>query len=60
MIESKGTSDRTKAFAAAALGNICDESPLPWNSSYALDVNYVLPPATLYEPVGGTGLLDIL
>jgi HEAT repeat protein len=60
LVESKNAGDRTKAFAVAALGNICDESLMPWNSAYALDVNYVLPPATLYEPVGGAGLLDLL
>jgi HEAT repeat protein len=60
LIENKASSDRTKAFAAAALGNICDESTLPWNCSYALDVNYVMAPATLYEPAGGTGILDLL
>lgn len=60
LVENKNASERTKAFAAAALGNICDESLLPWNSPYAFDVNYVMAPATLYEPVGGTGILDLL
>jgi HEAT repeat protein len=60
LIGNKDASDRTKAFAAAALGNICDDSLLPWNAAYALDVNYVLPPATLYEPAGAAGLLDLL
>jgi HEAT repeat protein len=60
LVESKTSGERTKAFAAAALGNICDESPLPWNTPYSLDVNYVLPPATLYEPIGAAGLLDML
>jgi HEAT repeat protein len=60
LVESKSSGDRTKAFAAAALGNICDDSPMPWNSAYGIDVNYVMPPPTLYEPTGGAGLLDLL
>jgi len=51
---------RVRAFAAAALGGVCDREPLPWNAPIAASVNYWVPPATLYEPVSGTGILDLL
>ncbi|MBI5363744.1 MAG: HEAT repeat domain-containing protein [Planctomycetes bacterium] len=51
--------DSVRAFAAAALGGICDRELLPWNAPMAFLVNYSVPPATLYEPTSGTGILDL-
>jgi HEAT repeat protein len=52
--------DRVRAFAAAALGGLCDRDLVPWNAEIARTVNYWVPPATLYEPAAGTGILDLL
>jgi HEAT repeat protein len=49
-----------RAFAIVALGILCDPAPVPWNTPLALDVNWWLPPATLFEPSTGTGVLDLL
>jgi hypothetical protein len=37
-----------------------DPAPLPWNTPISVDVNWWLPPATLYDPTTSTGVLDIL
>lgn len=52
--------ESTRAFAAVALGLLCDDDPLPWNSRLAVDVYYGQPPSTLIDPAGGRGVLDIL
>jgi HEAT repeat protein len=49
-----------RAFAIVAIGLICDRRLLPWNTMIAADVNYWLPPATLFDPVSLAGVLDIL
>jgi len=49
-----------RAFAAAALGIVCDKEPLPWNSKLAVDVYYGQPPATLTDSLGARGVLDLL
>lgn len=50
----------TRAFAVVAAGLVCDRRALPWNTVYALDANYWLPPSTLFDPIGATGVLDLL
>ncbi|MBL8859524.1 MAG: HEAT repeat domain-containing protein [Planctomycetes bacterium] len=50
----------SRAFAVVALGLICDRRPLPWNTVYAADANYWIPPTTLFDPVASAGVLDIL
>lgn len=48
----------TRAFAAVALGGVCDKDPLPWNAIYATQVNYRAATETLTD--GGAGILDLL
>lgn len=59
-VKSTEISDRARAFAAVALGIVCDKEPLPWNSKISCDVGYWNPPATLYDPSTAMGILDIL
>jgi HEAT repeat protein len=49
-----------RAFSVVAVGLICDRRLLPWNSPIAADVNYWLPPGSLFDPVTAAGILDIL
>ena len=55
-----GRDASARAFAIVALGLLGDPAPLPWNMPYALDVNWWVPPATLFDPSTGTGVLDLL
>lgn len=48
-----------RAFAAVALGLVCERGDLPWNSELAADVNYAAAVGTLTDPAGGSGILDI-
>lgn len=48
----------TRAFAAVALGSVCDKDLLPWNSVYATQTNYRAAVDTLTD--GARGILDIL
>jgi HEAT repeat protein len=47
-----------RAFAAAALGGVCERFALPWNMPLSRDANYAAPVDTLSN--GATGVLDIL
>ncbi len=49
-----------RAFAIVALGLLSDPAPVPWNTSFALDANWWLPPSTLFDPPTATGVLDLL
>lgn len=60
VLESKRLSETTRAFACVALGMICDKEPYPWNAKFAESVSWWEAPPTLYDPVLGKGLLDIL
>jgi hypothetical protein len=60
MLGDPDTNEHTRAFAAVALGLVCDKEDLPWNSKLAVDVNLWEPPATLLDPAGGKGVLDLL
>jgi hypothetical protein len=53
-------SSGARAFAVVALGLICDRQMLPWNACVAADANYWVPPASLFDPTTGLGLIDIL
>lgn len=55
-----GRDASARAFAIVALGLLGDPRPLPWNTPYALDANWWIPPSTLFDPVTGTGVLDLL
>lgn len=59
LLEKGKRPDRVRAFSAAALGGVCDEERIPWNAPIGFLVHYGVPPATLYEPTTGTGILDL-
>jgi hypothetical protein len=48
-----------RAFAAVALGRVCDQDRMPWNAVVAQDVHYRAATVTL-RSADGTGLLDLL
>jgi HEAT repeat protein len=53
-----GLTALARAFALAALGDIADPRLLPWNTPYAVGVNYRAAAETLRD--GTAGVLDIL
>lgn len=57
MLLDKSRPPLARAFAAVALGNVCDEHDLPWNATIAQGINYLAPVDTLYDQVAG--VLDI-
>ena len=57
MLGDKSLTPLTRAFAAVALGSVCDKQALPWNSSLAALANYRAAVETLTD--GGCGILDI-
>jgi HEAT repeat protein len=57
LVSAPGTSLDARASAVRALGTVADLDPLPWNSSYALDAQYLAATETLTTPSGG-GILD--
>ncbi len=60
IVADSGRDASARAFAIVALGLVGDPAPLPWNTPYALDVNWWVPPSTLFDPTTGTGVLDLL
>ncbi|HEX6812798.1 MAG TPA: hypothetical protein VF384_14325 [Planctomycetota bacterium] len=48
----------SRAFAAVALGGVCDKDPLPWNTPFSTFTNYRASTETLTD--GAAGILDIL
>ncbi|MBI5365196.1 MAG: HEAT repeat domain-containing protein [Planctomycetes bacterium] len=60
MLGSEQVPDRARAFAAVALGLICEKDLLPWNAVYSRDLVWWLAPPTLFDPITGTGILDLL
>jgi len=52
-------SEPERAFAAVALGSICDKRRLPWNSKFAADLTWWDTPPTLFDPTGSKGLVDL-
>ncbi len=60
ILNDKRISETTRAFAAVALGMVCDKEPYPWNSKIAADVLWWQAPPTLHDPVSGKGILDTL
>lgn len=59
-LEDGSKTERARAFAAVALGIVGDKEPLPWNSKIARSVNWMAAPATMTDPLAGTGVLDLL
>ncbi len=60
VLQNRRLSDTTRAYAAVALGLIGDKERYPWNSKIAADVLWWQAPATLFDPRGGKGILDLL
>jgi HEAT repeat protein len=58
-LQDKGHTDRARAFAAVALGVVCDKEDLPWNAKLAVNCNYRANTTTLTGE-SGKGILDIL
>ncbi len=58
MLQNPSLTPLTRAFAAVALGGVCDPEPMPWNARYAATVNYRAAVETLTD--GASGILDIL
>ncbi|MDF1797874.1 MAG: HEAT repeat domain-containing protein [Planctomycetota bacterium] len=59
LLSTKEQPDLARGLAAAALGNICSGSMLPWNEPLARNINYRAATETL-TGLGGRGILDIL
>ena len=51
--------DTARGFAAVSLGLVADDSDLPWNATFASNMNYRAATPTLNDP-SGAGLLNIL
>lgn len=60
LLGDKLATERARAFAAVALGNVADKELLPWNAKIGAGLNYRAAPATLSDPRTGTGILDFL
>jgi HEAT repeat protein len=58
MQDSKSFKNIPRAFAAVALGLICDKEEFPWNSKISRNINYRANTETLTG--ASTGVLDIL
>lgn len=59
LLGDEDVSDAVRAFAAVALGRICDARELPWNTPFVQGLDYLSAPPTLVD-LDGTGLLNIL
>lgn len=59
LIDRKDLTASARAFAAAALGQVADNDPLPWYTPIAVDLNYAATTGTLLAG-DGSGLLEIL
>lgn len=57
---SQRVDDRSRAFAASALGILCSKHALPWNAHMGLDVLYGAASSTLTDLFDGGGVLDYL
>lgn len=56
--QRSGLTDTARAFAAVALGTVCDDDPLPWNEGISRGVHYGVATATLIGEA--RGILEIL
>src|SRR5262245_36881467 len=59
LLGDRFATEKARAFAAVALGNAADKELLPWNAKIGIGLNYRAAPATLSDPLTGTGILDI-
>jgi HEAT repeat protein len=60
LVKDPQASETTRAFAAVALGQICDKERLPWNAKLAADASWLGAPPTFFDPLLGKGVLDLL
>lgn len=60
MLADKDLTAESRAFAAVALGLVCDKEDLPWNFKVSTDLNYTAAVETLNDQGSQTGLLNIL
>jgi len=58
MLEDPEHSDLSRAFAAMALGIVCERSQLPWTALYSNSLNYAAATETLVSG-RGTGILNL-
>lgn len=59
LTDSENFTDTARGFAAVSLGLVADDSDLPWNATFANDINYRATTPTLNDE-NGAGLLNIL
>lgn len=57
---NKELSAESRAFAAVALGLVCDKEDFPWNFKVSTDLNYTATVETLNDQGTQTGILNIL
>jgi HEAT repeat protein len=60
IVGDESANETTRAFAAVALGQICDKEALPWNSKLSADSSWLAAPPTYFDPLLGKGVLDLL
>jgi HEAT repeat protein len=60
ILRDTNANETTRAFAAVALGQICDKEALPWNAKLAADASWLGAPPTFFDPLLGKGVLDLL
>jgi HEAT repeat protein len=58
--KDKLLSAESRAFAAVALGIVCDKEDFPWNFKISTDLNYTATTATLNDQISQTGILNLL
>jgi HEAT repeat protein len=58
--EKKELSMESRAFAAVAMGIVCDKEDFPWNFKVSTDINYTSTVETLNDQGSQTGLLNLL
>jgi HEAT repeat protein len=59
LLADRDVTEKARAFAAIALGNVADKELLPWNTKIGAGINYRAASATLFDPASGAGILDI-
>lgn len=60
MLHDEELTERTRAYAAVALGLVADDEREAWNTAIAVGLNYPAATETLNHPDRGTGILNIL
>jgi HEAT repeat protein len=58
--EKKERTSESRAFAAAALGIVCDKESYSWNFKISTDLNYTATTETLNDFASQTGILNLL